>query len=141
GRKIIGNDGLAKRGDRIALGNINPDWYGGFTNKIRYKNFSLSSLISVQAGGEYYSYGRGYRLFFGTDERSLTGRENGIIEEGINEFTGFQNEAPTSAMLKQFTDIFSNQVATDIILDATNVKLREVALSFELPKKMLKNTF
>lgn len=141
GRKIIGNDGLAKRGDRIALGNINPDWYGGFINKIRYKNFSLSSLISVQAGGEYYSYGRGYRLFFGTDERSLTGRENGIIEEGINEFTGFQNEAPTSAMLKQFTDIFSNQVATDIILDATNVKLREVALSFELPKKMLKNTF
>lgn len=141
GRKIIGDDGLAKRGDRIALGNINPDWYGGFTNKIRFKNFTLSSLISAQVGGEYYSYGRGYRLFFGTDARSLVGRENGIIEEGINEHTGFANEAPTSAMLKQFTDIFSNQVATDIILDATNVKLREVALSFELPKKMLKNTF
>ncbi|MEZ4970980.1 MAG: SusC/RagA family TonB-linked outer membrane protein [Flavobacteriaceae bacterium] len=141
GRKIIGDDGLAKRGDRIALGNINPDWYGGFTNKIRFKNFTLSSLISAQVGGEYYSYGRGYRLFFGTDARSLVGRENGIIEEGINEHTGFVNEAPTSAMMKQFTDIFSNQVATDIILDATNVKLREVVLSYELPKKMLKNTF
>ncbi|MCM4164744.1 MULTISPECIES: SusC/RagA family TonB-linked outer membrane protein [unclassified Arenibacter] len=141
GRKIIGNDGLAKRGDRIALGNINPDWYGGFTNKIRYKNFSLSSLISVQAGGEYYSYGRGYRLFFGTDERSLVGRENGIIEEGINEFTGFENDNATSALLKQFTDIFSNQIATDIILDATNVKLREVALTFDFPKNILRETF
>lgn len=141
GRKIIGNDGLAKRGDRIALGNINPDWYGGFTSKIRYKNFTLSSLISAQVGGEYYSYGRGYRLFFGTDERSLVGRETGIIEEGINEDTGFVNEQPTSALLKQFTDIFSNEVATDLILDATNVKLREVALTFDFPKPMLKGTF
>lgn len=141
GRKIIGNDGLAKRGDRIALGNINPDWYGGFTNKIRYKNFSLSTLISAQIGGEYYSYGRGYRLFFGTDQRSLVGREDGIIEEGINENTGFVNEQPTSALLKQFTDIFSNEVATDIVLDATNVKLREVALTFDFPKTMLRGTF
>ena len=60
---------------------------------------------------------------------------------GFNEHTGFANDSPTSAMLKQFTDIFSNEIATDIILDATNVKLREVALTFELPKKMLKNTF
>lgn len=141
GRKIIGNDGLAKRGDRIALGNINPDWYGGFTNQIRYKNFTLNSLISVQMGGEYYSYGRGYRLFFGTDERSLVGRETGIIEEGINEYTGLENDTPTSALLKQFTDIFSNEIATDIVLDATNVKLREVSLTYDFPKQMLRNTF
>ena len=141
GRKIIGNDGLAQRGDRIALGNINPDWYGGFTTNVRFKNLSLRTLVSAQVGGEYYSYGRGYRLFFGTDERSLLGRENGIIEEGINEFTGFVNDIPTSALLKQFTDIFSNEVATDIILDATNVKLREVALTYDFPKSMLKGTF
>ncbi|MGB5554346.1 MAG: SusC/RagA family TonB-linked outer membrane protein [Flavobacteriaceae bacterium] len=141
GRKIIGDDGYAKRGERIALGSINPDWYGGFTNKIRYKNLTLSTLISAQVGGEYYSYGRGYRMFFGTDQRSLVGRETGIIEEGINEFTGFENDTPANAMLKQFTDIFSNQVATDLILDATNVKLREVALTFDFPNTMLRGTF
>lgn len=141
GRKIIGNDGLAKRGDRIALGNINPDWYGGLTSKIRYKNLTLSTLVSAQVGGEYYSYGRGYRMFFGTDKRSLEGRETGIIEDGINEFTGFENDIPTSAFLKQFTDIFANEVATDLIMDATNVKLREVAVTYNFPKKMLRNTF
>lgn len=141
GRKIIGDDGLAKRGDRIALGNINPDWFGGLTSKVRYKNLSLSTLISAQVGGEYFSQGRGYRLYFGTDERSLVGRENGIIEEGINENTGFVNDQSTSALLKQFTDIFANEIATDIVLDATNVKLREVALTYNFPKKMLKGTF
>ncbi|MCL6267055.1 SusC/RagA family TonB-linked outer membrane protein [Flagellimonas myxillae] len=141
GRKIIGDDGLAKRGERVALGNINPDWYGGITSSIRYKNLTLNSLITIQQGGEYYSYGRGYRLFFGTDARTLEGRENGIIEEGINEFTGFDNDITTSAMLKHFTDIFSNEVATDLILDASNVKLREVALTYDFPKTVLKNTF
>ena len=141
GRKIIGNDGYAKRGDRIALGNINPDWYGGISSKFRYKNISLSTLVSIQQGGEYYSYGRGYRMFFGTDARSLVGRETGIIEDGINEFTGFVNETPGNAMLKQFTDIFSNEIATDLIMDASNVKLREVALTYDFPKTILKNTF
>ncbi len=141
GRKIIGNDGLAKRGDRIALGNINPDWYGGISSKFRYKNISLSSLISIQQGGEYYSYGRGYRMFFGTDERSLVGRESGIVENGINEFTGFENDVAASAFLKQFTDIFANEVATDLIMDASNVKLREVALTYDFPQTMLRGSF
>ncbi|NKI27538.1 SusC/RagA family TonB-linked outer membrane protein [Arenibacter sp. 6A1] len=141
GRKIIGDDGYAKRGDRIALGNINPDWYGGFTNKIRFKNLTLNTLVSAQVGGEYYSYGRGYRMFFGTDARSLVGRETGIIEEGINEHTGFPNDVTAGAMLKQFSDIFSNEIATDLMLDATNVKLREVALTFDFPKSMLRGTF
>ena len=56
-------------------------------------------MISAQVGGEYYSYGRGYRLFFGTDKRSLVGRETGIVEEGINEFTGFDNDM-TKTMLR-----------------------------------------
>ena len=141
GRKIIGNDGLAKRGDRIALGNINPDWYGGISSKFRFKNLSLSTLISIQQGGEYYSYGRGYRMFFGTDARSLVGRENGIIEEGINEFTGFENDVAAGAMLKQFSDIFSNEIATDLIMDASNVKLREVALTYDFPSSILRDTF
>ena len=141
GRKIIGDDGYAKRGDRVALGNINPDWYGGISSKFRYKNISLSTLVSIQQGGEYYSYGRGYRMFFGTDARSLVGRETGIIEDGINENTGFVNETAGNAMLKQFTDIFSNQVATDLIMDASNVKLREVALTYDFPQPVLKNTF
>ncbi|MFT4566072.1 MAG: TonB-linked SusC/RagA family outer membrane protein [Saprospiraceae bacterium] len=140
GRKIIGNDGLAQRGERVAMGDINPDWFGGVTSSIRYKNLSLNTLVSAQVGGDFYSYGRGYRLFFGTDERTLEGRETGLIEEGINEFTGFPNERATSPLLKYFTDVFANEIATDLILDATNVKLREATLTYDFPKSMLDGT-
>ncbi|MDT7828297.1 SusC/RagA family TonB-linked outer membrane protein [Pricia sp. S334] len=141
GRKLITDDGLAQRGERIKLGSINPDWYGGISNTLRYKNLSLNTLISVQQGGEFYSYGRAYRMFFGTDARTLPGRETGIVEEGINENTGFDNEVAAPAFLKHFTDIFSNEVAVDQVLDASNVKLREVALTYNFPQKMLRDTF
>ena len=141
GRKLITNDGLSQRGERILMGNINPDWFGGISNTFRYKNLTLSTLISVQQGGEFYSYGRAYRMFFGTDARSLAGRETGIVENGINENTGFENEVAAPAFLKQFTDIFSNEVSRDQILDASNVKLREVTLTYSFPQTILKDTF
>ncbi|WOD43871.1 SusC/RagA family TonB-linked outer membrane protein [Hwangdonia lutea] len=141
GRKLITNDGFAQRGERIKMGSITPDWFGGITNSFKYKNLSLNTLISIQQGGEFYSYGRAYRMFFGTDARSLEGRETGIIEDGINEHTGFVNETPANAMLKQFSDVFTNQIATNQVLDASNIKLKEVALTYNFPKSMLKNTF
>lgn len=140
GRKLITDDGMAQRGERVKLGSINPDWYGGITSKWRYKNFSLSALVSIQEGGEFYSYGRAYRTFFGTDAKSLEGRETGFIEEGINEHTGFENETPVDPMLRQYNNIFTSEISKEQILDASNIKLREVTLTYNFPQKMLKNT-
>lgn len=53
GRKIITDDGYTQKGERKKLGNMNPDWFGGISNKISYKNVSLNTLISVQKGGEF----------------------------------------------------------------------------------------
>jgi hypothetical protein len=141
GRKLITDAGLAQKGDIIKLGNINPDFYGGITNKVQYKNFSLTALVSFQKGGEFFSYGRAYRVWFGTDVRSLLGRENGIIEDGINENTGFQNEKATQAILSRFTNIYSNSIRQDLILDATQVKLRELSISYQFPKSILEGMF
>ena len=141
GKKLIDNNGYAQKGERTKLGSITPDWYGGITNKFRYKNFSISTLISIQQGGEFYSYGRAYRTFFGTDARSLPGRETGIIADGINENTGFVNTTPADAMLTHYSDIFTNEIATDQVLDASNIKFKELILTYNLPSSLLRNTF
>lgn len=141
GRKLITNDGFAQKGERVKLGSITPDWYGGITNKFRYKNFSISTLITIQEGGEFYSYGRAYRMFFGTDARSLEGRETGIVVDGINEHTGFVNETAAPAMLTHYSDIFTNEVATNQILDASNVKFKELVITYDFPSSLVKNSF
>jgi len=141
GRKLITDEGFAQKGERTNFGSMNPDYYGGITNNFRYKDFSLRTLISYQVGGEFYSWGRGYRMIWGTDQRSLEGRETGINEIGINENTGFENQAVIPAMLKNYTNIFVDHIGTDLILDATNVKLKEIVLTYDFPRKFLDHSF
>ena len=37
------------------IGNVTPDWNGGITNTLRYKNINFSFLIDMQTGGDVYS--------------------------------------------------------------------------------------
>jgi hypothetical protein len=137
---LVSDAGTIAKGDITNFGTMNPDFYGGFINNFRYKNFSLRTLISGQKGGIFYSYGRGYRMFFGTDQRSLEGRVDGIIYDGINENTGLPNDVAIPALNKQFSEIFSNQILTNMILDATNVRMKEVVFTYNFPKKLIQNS-
>ena len=132
--------GNIAKGEITSFGTVTPDFYGGITNNFKYKNISLRTTISGQYGGVYYSYGRGYRMFFGTDKRSLEGRVDGIIYDGINENTGAPNTVAIYAGLKQFSEIFSNQIVTNMMLDATNVKMKEIVLTYNVPKRVIQNS-
>ena len=139
-RMLITDSGNAQKGEIINFGTMNPDFYGGLINNFRYKNLSLRTTISGQKGGIFYSYGRGYRMFFGTDARSLEGRVDGIVYDGINENTGAPNTVALPALNKQFTEIFSNQILTNMILDATNVRMKEIVFTYNFPKKLIQNS-
>ena len=141
GEKLITDGGQAQRGERVKLGSMNPDFFGGITNNFTYKNLSLRTLISYQVGGNFYSHGRYYRMLFGTDARSLEGRENGIIVDGINENTGNANTVAVSSMSKNVSDLYMNEITKDYILDASNVKLKEVVLTYTIPKSILSKGF
>ena len=138
GRVLVNDYGMITRGELKGFGSMNPDFYGGISNNFRYKNLSLRVLVSGQKGGLFYSYGRGYRMFFGTDQRSLEGREGGIVIDGINENTGQPNAVAIPAIAKQFNEIFVNQVVTNMMIDATNVRLKEVVLTYKFPDRLIK---
>ncbi|MBK9744806.1 MAG: hypothetical protein IPO94_18520 [Saprospiraceae bacterium] len=44
-----------------AIGNVQPDWMGGLTSKIGYKNFSINVLFDVRKGGQIYSTTKFYK--------------------------------------------------------------------------------
>ena len=46
---------LASASPTELLGNAQPDWLGGWSNTIRYKDFSMSFLIDARMGGQVYS--------------------------------------------------------------------------------------
>ena len=54
----VNGDHVIDAGDRQAIGNPNPDFFGAITNKFSYKNFSLDALVTFSKGNEIYNYTR-----------------------------------------------------------------------------------
>lgn len=132
---------VEENGDWGYLGNVNPDYSGGFGTDIRYKNFSLSALFGFQHGGVVYSrtYIEGMRA--GTLAESVALRdENGagtIIADGIDVDTGEKNTiaVPVREYVRAYYD--NDKIAT---FDASYLKLRELKLAYSLPTSILKGT-
>jgi len=161
GDKLVDPAGFGMKGEYKKLGSINPDFIGGLSNNLNYKNFNLSFLVDFQLGGEYYSHSSLYRDLFGTGVSSLEGREewysthqgfghflpipgvfpDGYIQDGVSVETGQANDVPIQPIFRHVETMVNRGIVTDYIKDASNVRLREVVLGYNLPKKWLDNTF
>lgn len=116
--------------DRAYLGNAQPDWTGGITNTIVYKNLSLRFLIDGRFGGEIYSSTSASLDGAGSSTRSLQYRDGGVVLDAINTDTGAQNTVNITG--QQFWGSYSG-IAENYVYDQTNVRLRELALTYSLP--------
>lgn len=76
GRPLIDENGLYIQGSRGVIGNITPDFTGGITNNLRYKNLSLSFTIGFQVGGDIFSKTNKYGLDNGQFVQTLEGRDS-----------------------------------------------------------------
>ncbi|MFV0304586.1 MAG: SusC/RagA family TonB-linked outer membrane protein [Moheibacter sp.] len=163
GEKIIGDDGYYLVSDQNeVIGNMNPDWTGGLRNTFSYKNLSLSFLIDVQQGGDIFSfdtsYGYATGLYdftagtndLGNPVRNSLANGGGIILPGViqtdvdlngNPIYG-QNDIRVDAsnFLNPWGYALGGPEASHIY-DASFVKLRNVTLSYDLPEKLIQNTF
>ncbi len=161
GNILVDPAGYGMKGDYKKLGSINPDFIGGLSNSFNYKSFSLSFLVDFQMGGEYYSHSSLYRDLFGTGVTSLEGRDewysthqgfghflpiqgvfpDGYIQDGINVETGQPNDIPLQPLFRHVETMVNRGIVTDYIMDASNVRLREVVLGYDIPSKWLNSTF
>lgn len=71
GEKVVGEDGYYKKTkDKVVLGDVNPDWIGGITNQLRYKNFNMSFFIDIKKGGSLFSLDTWYGYATGVYDRT-----------------------------------------------------------------------
>lgn len=143
GELVVNADGKSYvRADELSiLGNIQPDWLGGFTNTFTYKGLSLSALIDVRMGGEVYSWSRYDQNAKGTGIWTNV-RENLTVEGVIDNGDGTYTPSVQNNVLGQ--DYFAarswGNIGEEFVLDATNASLREVTLGYTFSKKTLGNT-
>ncbi len=76
GQIIVNPDGSPKADpSKKVLGKYTPDWVGGVTNTVSYKNFKLSFLIDASIGGSIYSGTYATGTYTGVLENTLQGRD------------------------------------------------------------------
>ena len=118
------------------LGNINPDWIGGWANELRYKSLSLNTLLDIRRGGSSFSVGNMWGMYAGVLDASLKGREvdwdkPGLTVSGIDQATGKPNTTVVTAE-DYLHSIYP--VVEPYIYNSGFVKLREVRLGWEVPQ-------
>jgi TonB-linked SusC/RagA family outer membrane protein len=152
GRRIIGDDGLPVQApDSVStvLGNVQPDWTGGFTNTFRYRGFSLRVLFDVRWGGDIYSRSNAVAARQGTAAFTLDGREawysgeggfvaDGVVNTGTAEDPSYE-ENTTAVDPQQYWNTVSG-IAEEFVYDGSYLKLREVVLTYSLPGSLLNQT-
>lgn len=135
GQMLYGDNGLPRT--TIApelLGNIQPDWIGGFSNTLTFKSFVLSALVDIRMGGDIFDEGTGTARWTGQYAETALGREEGVIGKGVR-LVGDQyvpnDIIVTANQLYGYNNPRTYHEAA--IFDASYVKLREMSLGYTLP--------
>jgi len=141
GNRIVTADGYyAVTSNSVEIGNVNPDFMGGFSNTFTYKGIYLSALIDFQKGGDFFSYTNLYGNKSGMFEATAANgiRENGIINEGVKE-DGTPNDIVITAQ-NHFNSDGGNRISKANLYDASFIYLREVRLGWNLPDRWVSKT-
>jgi TonB-linked SusC/RagA family outer membrane protein len=129
------NDKLTTRNIYKKVGNPNPDFTLGWNNTISYKRLTLNFLIDGRFGGQVMSVTQAILDGYGVSEESAVARDHGgvpinaVYEDG-KVFSGKMDAQ------KYYTTIGGRAGIGEMYMyDATNIRLRELNLSYTIPMR------
>ena len=119
------------------IGDPNPDWVANLNNTISFKNFTLDFQWNYTHGGDIWSSTISTLLGRGLIVETLD-RLNTYVLPGVTA-DGRINDLQINNSDYYFSNIFGGPSELQV-WDATVIRLQEVSLSYDLPKKFLDNT-
>lgn len=124
------------------LGNYNPNFMVGFGNEISYKNFDLNFLWDWRQGGVFLSRVFTLGTTSGILASTLPGRETGIVGQGVTNVSSatspkYQPNTTIIDASDYYNTYFNRAVQATSMFDASYLKLRQVSLSYGIPKNIL----
>jgi iron complex outermembrane receptor protein len=145
--------------EQIEIGNAAPKFTGGFGNTLKYKNFSLYGLIDFKVGGDIYSVDHATAAGSGLLPETLFERNggglpytypdgstanHGVILEGYNIDDKKANDRVVSYMYK-WGNMYAgwshlNRPRSLSVFENTWFKIREVALTYDVPESLISKT-
>lgn len=113
----------------------------------RYRDFTLGMNFTAQMGGHAYSVTHAILAYQGKLTNSLPGRNDGLVVEGVNAITNADgtityqpNRTVTESINSYYNNIFKRDNAEENIFKTDFLKLKEVRLDYNLPKRICRKT-
>lgn len=118
------------------IANPNPDAIIGITNTFNYKGVGLSFLFDSQQGGQIVSFTLASLKGSGALKETAVDREKPRIIDGV--FANADGTYTPNNIQIDAQNYFNQGLQTDLnVYGATVYRLREVTLSYQLPKALL----
>lgn len=133
------------------LGSVLPDYTGGIINTFSYKGIHLNAAIDFQHGGKFFSLSEMWGQYSGLmattaalndkghNVRDKVADGGGVHVKGVDQ-AGRPVDKYVNAK-SYYKQWYSNKLAEPFIHNASYVKLREVSLTYDLPKKWFSKNF
>lgn len=139
--EVVFKDGLPQRADELSsLGNGVYKWTGGWSNSFNYKGFTLSFLLDFKFGAKIFSETNYWLTYYGMHKQTLNGRTQDnpagtIVGVGVNE----DGTANTTAVDSRtyYHALCQNGIGEAFVQSADFIKLRELSLGYDFPKRLL----
>ncbi len=134
------------------IGDPNPDFIMGIINTFSFKGISLRTLFDWRQGGDLFSSTAGSLLLRGmlkfSEDREGLRVIRGVqgdpqTYEPIKDENGnfIQNTTTLTSFAYHFSNGFGSYGADETnVYDATVIRLRELSLSYDFPKKLMEKT-
>ncbi|WP_233454732.1 SusC/RagA family TonB-linked outer membrane protein [Hymenobacter negativus] len=152
GQRVVGTDGYYVKSATAneVIANPNANWTGGVSNTVSYKGLSLYFLVDVRNGGQIFSLDQSYGLDtglypvtaglndLGNPSRNTIANGGGVIFPGVQSDGSVNTVRADNSTVNGYTAYGTTvNPAAAFVYSASFVKLREVSLSYALPKAFM----
>jgi len=125
-----------------SLGKTTPDYILGLNTLVSWKGLSLAATFDYRGGHVYYEQGSDAMEFTGRSMQSVSANRkdfvipNSVIETSEGVYVENTNVQVSGGRQSYWTDVYNN-VKSNYVKDASAAKIRELAVNYSLPSKLL----
>jgi outer membrane receptor protein involved in Fe transport len=126
------------------VGSREADFVLGLNNRFTFKGVTLSAVLDYRQGGKFWSNTAELMAFDGNSPITVfNDRQPFLVPNSVRQVgtTFVENDIPIlgTAMYSYYNHSTNTLMYENMVLDRTFVKLRELTLSYAIPKSMMGN--
>lgn len=121
-------DGIINNSDAIVIGNAQPDFYGGVTNRVSYKRFDVSVFFQFSVGNKILNFARTTFVNTGADISN---------NQSTDALRRWQKPGDiTDVPRYEFENTYNNFHSNRFLEDGSYLRLKNISIGYNIPSRI-----